>query len=255
MAPLGKIPLKPLGNARRRYALFVIALGLSILFLPMVILDSPVVKRTQWTPRDIAMNVYERSLPVPKGQLDEGLFEIGTLYVLMILALPAVFLPGPPKPLLVISTIGLALSYVAKYWDMTFLWTFGWNYWAPGILWGPGHMKRGYTWWVLPWIMPALVAICLTKLAGCGRRVVPPEALSQANAASVGVLECQCCFRNEYLTYALPHLPRVLHWLGEAKNSPPPPLQGARCAVASLRLCPVPIPSPTAHFLARLQVS
>jgi hypothetical protein len=64
---LRNMQLKPLGNARKRYAIFVIAVGLSTFFLPMVI-HSPVLGRTQWRPLDIAHSVFQGSLPVAKGQ-------------------------------------------------------------------------------------------------------------------------------------------------------------------------------------------
>ncbi len=45
--------------------------------------------------------------------------------------------------------------------------TFGWEYF------GPGHMRRGPAWWILPWVMPAVLAICFAKNLDTYRGAVP----------------------------------------------------------------------------------
>lgn len=150
--------MKPLGKNRKRLALLVIAIGIYTFFASMVVVEPLILNRTEWSALDIALNVYDGRLPVPGGSFDEGLLEIALIYMLMILALTALFVPGPPRALLVISTIGFVISSLAKFWDSTFLRTFG--YYGHTHQW---HMSRGLAWWTLPWIMPLLVAICFAE--------------------------------------------------------------------------------------------
>jgi hypothetical protein len=110
MTPLGKTPMKPLGKRRKWLALLVIAIGICTFFLPMVILDTPLLNRTEWSALNIVSKVYEHKLPVQGGRLDEGLIEIALIYLLMPFALMALYLPGPPKALMVISGIGFVLG-------------------------------------------------------------------------------------------------------------------------------------------------
>jgi len=74
----------------------------------MIILDSPVLNRTEWSALNIASKVYEGKLPVPEGSFDGELIEMAVVYLLMPFALLAVYRPGPPKALLVISYMGIA---------------------------------------------------------------------------------------------------------------------------------------------------
>jgi len=151
------MPAKPLGRERKRLAFFVIAIGLGTFFLPMVILNPPLLDRAQWSPFHIASAVNAGALPVPKGHFDEALLEIALLYLLMILALVAVFFRNASKPLTAISTVGFIVSVMAKFWRLGFLYTFGWYYWEPS------RMKIGLAWRILPWIMPILLALCLAS--------------------------------------------------------------------------------------------
>jgi hypothetical protein len=122
----------------------------------MVIVDPAVMNRTEWSALDIASNVYEGKLPVPGGMFDEGLLEIALIYVLMVFALMALYLPGPPRALNVISGIGFAASSLAKFWNFAFVQTF-FGYFGHTLSW---HMSRGPAWWVLPWVMPAILLVC-----------------------------------------------------------------------------------------------
>ena len=120
----------------------------------MVTVDPPLMNRTEWSALNIATKVYQRKLPVPRGSFDEGLIEIALTYLLMPFALMALYIPGPPNALKVVSSIGFVLGSLARFWHHAFMYTFGWEYF------GPKHMRPGPAWWILPWIMPAVLAIC-----------------------------------------------------------------------------------------------
>jgi hypothetical protein len=64
--------MKPLGKNRKRLALSVIAIGIYTFFAPMVVVD-PHLKPDRMSALDIALNVYDRRLPVPAGSFDDGL--------------------------------------------------------------------------------------------------------------------------------------------------------------------------------------
>jgi hypothetical protein len=64
--------MNSLDRDRKDLGLSVIGLGLCTLFLPLVIVDPPVMNRTEWSPLNIARAVYERSLPARGGQLEWG---------------------------------------------------------------------------------------------------------------------------------------------------------------------------------------
>jgi hypothetical protein len=106
---------------------------------------------------NIALKVYQRELPVSNGSFDDSLIEIALIYLLLLLALVALYIPGPPKLLKGISSFGFVLSSLAKFWHHSFMNIFGSEYF------GPGHLRPGPAWWILPWIMPALLALCFAK--------------------------------------------------------------------------------------------
>ncbi len=151
-----KLPETPLGTERKRLALVVILVGLATFLLPMVILNPPLQGRAQWWPLHIAEAVYVGELPVRGGHFDEVLVEMALIYVLLVVSLGALLLRSP-KPLTIISTVGLAVSVTGKFWRHGLLYTFGWDYWQPG------RMKIGVAWWILPWVMPALLSLCFAK--------------------------------------------------------------------------------------------
>jgi len=64
----------------------------------------------------------------------------------------------PDRALRIIGAIGSIPSFMAKFWHHAFLFTFGWEYF------GIGHMQRGSTWWILPWVMPAVLLISFVDL-------------------------------------------------------------------------------------------
>ena len=155
---LHTLPTKPLGEERKRLACVLISLGICSSFLPIVILDPPVLNRTEWSALNVASKVYEGKLPVPGSSFDLELIAIAMIYLLMPFALIALYRPGPPKALKVICGMGAILDVVFRrgpYGMDTF--GLGTGYFAPG------HMRAGPAWWILPWIMPALLAICFAK--------------------------------------------------------------------------------------------
>jgi hypothetical protein len=149
------LQVKPLGGPRKRFAFALIIVGLMTFFLPIVTLDPPLLNRAHWSPFHILSAVYAGALPVARGHFDEVLVEIALLYVLMILALGAVYLLASPKPLTVISFLGFVVSSAARFWHLGFLFMF--DYWAPN------QVKIGLTGWILPWVMPALLALCFAN--------------------------------------------------------------------------------------------
>src|SRR5215470_17169144 len=102
--PWRKTPSKPLGAQRKRMAIALIGVGLGTLYLPMVTLNAPVMNKTRWSFVDIASAVYAGALPVPRGHFDEAMVEIALIYLLTLLALQALYLPGQPKVLTFLST-------------------------------------------------------------------------------------------------------------------------------------------------------
>jgi len=120
----------------------------------MIILDSPVITRTEWSPWNIVSKVIAGELTVAG---DDVLISMAVIYLLIPFALMAVYRPGPPKVLILISTIGLAMDgalwrgsrSIPKFgfpWGMD---TFGFR-----------HMRVGLALWILFSIMPALFALC-----------------------------------------------------------------------------------------------
>ena len=146
-------PRKPLGEQRKRFGVLLILLGVCTLFLPMIVLDSPVLKRTEWSALNIASKVYEGKLPLPGGSFDLELIAMAVIYLLMPFALLALYRPGPPKALNVISCVGVVFD----------MWLRRGPYGMDVFGWECGHMRTGPAWWILPWIMPALLAICFAK--------------------------------------------------------------------------------------------
>lgn len=145
-----------MGKNRRGLALCLIVAGMCTFFIPIVILDHPVLNRVEWSPLQIASSVATRQLPVPGGHFDEALIEIGLIYLLLIFSLVVLFVPAPPNSLKIFSAIGSVAGSLARFWHSGFLYTFGWEYFGQ-------HMRRGPAWWILPWVMPALLAISLAK--------------------------------------------------------------------------------------------
>ncbi len=158
---LHMLPTRPLGEERKWFACVLISLGICSFFLPMVILDPPVLNRTEWSALNVASKVYEGKLPVPGGSFDVQLIAIALIYSLMPFALIAVYRPGPPRALKVISWIGVGLDVAFKLiWGPHNMNTFGGEY--SGYF-GSGHMRAGPAWWILLSITPALLAICFAK--------------------------------------------------------------------------------------------
>jgi hypothetical protein len=100
---------KPLGKLRKRFCLLIILLGACTFLLPMIILDSPILNRTEWSPWNIASKLIAGELPVAG---DDVLISMAVTYVLMPFALVAIYRPGPPKALAIIEQISLAMDGV-----------------------------------------------------------------------------------------------------------------------------------------------
>jgi hypothetical protein len=169
----GPLPAKPLGAPRKRFSLAVIVLGICTFVLPIVNVSPSVLNRTQWSAFYILSAVYAAELPVAKGHFDQVLADIALLYALMPFALGAVFLPKSPKPLTVISFVGFVVSSAARFWHLGFMFLFD--------NWEPGGVKIGLAGWILPWIMPALFALCFAKSLDVEDDLTDPVAGSQPN--------------------------------------------------------------------------
>jgi hypothetical protein len=145
LAPGRTRTIQPLGPQRKRLALGVVLIGLCTAGLPMVILDPPLLNKSQWTPLNIALKVYQRELPVSRGSLDNSVIEMVFIYLLMLLALVALSILGLPKLLKGISGFGFVLRTLVKFWHHSFLNTFGWQYFGSGYLRPglPGGFCRG----------------------------------------------------------------------------------------------------------------
>ena len=168
----GPLPAKPLGGPRKRIALGIITLGVVTFVLPMVTLDPPVLNRAQWSPVQILSAVYAGELPVAKGHFDETLFEAAMLYLLMIAGLGAVYLPRSPKPLTVISLLGFVVSSSARFWHLGFMFLFN--------SWEPGGVRIGLAGWILPWVMPALFALCFAKSLDVDDDITDPVSIGES---------------------------------------------------------------------------
>jgi hypothetical protein len=153
-----RLTTKLLGRNGKILAVCIIVVGILIFFSTMVVLNPPLYGRTHWTPIQIAQAVWQEKLPVPEGHFEESLIGIAVIYAMLPLALVATLMSGSRKALRIVSTIGLIPSYLGKFWEGDFLFTFGWLYF------GHEHMQRGLTWWILPWIMPALLAVSFLNL-------------------------------------------------------------------------------------------
>jgi hypothetical protein len=123
----------------------------------------PVLKRTDWSPLNILVAVFNRTLPVPHSTYDPGLIEIGMMYVLMISFLANLLRAGRPNALVFVSMIGSRLSWLSRWWNVTFRETF-----KPSS--GPvyeilagnrhvdeWHMRVGPALWILPALLVSLL--------------------------------------------------------------------------------------------------
>jgi hypothetical protein len=64
-------------------------------------------------------------------------------------------------------TFFMAVSSAARFWNFSFHSTFG--YFGHIRIW---QMRRGPAWWLLPWIMPALLGLCLGRRRGLSGMIV-----------------------------------------------------------------------------------
>lgn len=107
--------VEPLGPRRRIFAIAVLMLGLFSFFLPLIKLDIPVLSKTQWSPFDITLKVYEGDLPVmgPTGRdLTSIPIMIPALYLLELIALFSVVISRSPVTLKNIAVISVCTSWL-----------------------------------------------------------------------------------------------------------------------------------------------
>ena len=147
--------MKPFGKTRKQMAFVILAIGLLTFTVPLVSTTPPVMGRTQWSAWNIAAQVYARKLPVPDGRFDEALVEIALIYLLMLFALVALCFPRSEKPVRFLAGVGFAISSLAKFWRFGFVQTF-YGYFGHTRNW---HVGAGPAWFVLPFIMPALLLV------------------------------------------------------------------------------------------------
>jgi hypothetical protein len=147
--------MTPFGKTKRQLALAIIGIGIYTFFTPIVVVEQPALNRIAWSPLEITVNVVSGKVRVPDLYSDLVLMEIGLLYLLMPTFLVAMYLPATSNTLALISGIGFLLSVTRKYWLRTFAASFGWEYW--------GQTHPGPAWWILPFIMPALLAVCFAR--------------------------------------------------------------------------------------------
>ena len=150
-------PMTALGPTRRNLAWLVLVIGFCTFFVPLVAIDPPVLGRVQWSALDIASGIFRGELPVPQGRFDPGLTEITLIYAFMAFAAAALTVSRAQEVLRVIALFGTVLSSLAKWWGGTFIWTF-FGYFGPVANW---HLTPGPAWYVLPFVMPALLVISL----------------------------------------------------------------------------------------------
>lgn len=95
----------------------LMGIGVTTFFAPIVTTDAPVHGRSDWAPVDFLVARADRWLPAPGPfHIHEVLYRIAMLYALMLLALLLLAFPSPRKPLLLLATIGSAVSVVSLRW-------------------------------------------------------------------------------------------------------------------------------------------
>ena len=95
----------------------LMAVGLMTFFVPIVTTDAPVHGRSDWAPLDFLLARADRWLPAPGPlHVHEVLYGIAAVYAFMLLALALLPFPSPQKPLLLVATLGTALSVAFLRW-------------------------------------------------------------------------------------------------------------------------------------------
>jgi hypothetical protein len=89
-------------------AVFLMEMGLWTFFLPIVTADTPVRGKSQWAPLDLLVARADQWRPVPHIHL--VLYQIASIYLLMVFAIFVLTLPSPDKLLKLIAVIGSASS-------------------------------------------------------------------------------------------------------------------------------------------------
>jgi hypothetical protein len=100
-----RMPTGPLGKMQSIPTFLMLAFGLSTFFMPLATTDPPILAKTEWSALDLLSQIYSGKLP-----FSAVAFDIASTYLLMLLALAALLLPRPRKPLLLISILGIVSS-------------------------------------------------------------------------------------------------------------------------------------------------
>jgi hypothetical protein len=154
------------GN-RRTAALFVIAIGISSFFAPLVTVDPPVAGLAHWSEFDIVRQMYNGNLPAPTCErcgepLIRSLvaipFTITSIYVLMVVALWPLSVPYASKTVASIAAIGVMESlYIARVGTR---WSFEDTFYRnPRV----GHVHYGMLQFVLFPVMLVLFLVSITE--------------------------------------------------------------------------------------------
>jgi hypothetical protein len=138
-------------------------MGLWTFFLPIVTADTPVHGRSQWAPLDLLVARADQWRPAPHFHL--VLYQIASVYVLMVFAILVLALPSPHKFLKLIAVIGSAssVSLLGTRGPRAFSWLFYGRYTSSQIFssdigwtrWQGLHFSSAY--FVLIGVMPLLL--------------------------------------------------------------------------------------------------
>jgi len=147
---------------RRPIVALLMGMGLWTFFLPIVTTDMPVRGRSQWAPLDL---LVARADQWPVLHYHLVLYQIASIYLLMVLALLVLALPSPHKFLKLIAVIGSASSttLLGTRGPRAFSWLFYGRYtsprWFNGDIgwWRSGRLHFTSAYFVLIAVMPLLL--------------------------------------------------------------------------------------------------
>jgi len=153
----------------------LMGIGLWTFFNPIVTVDTPVHGRSKWAPLDLLIARADQWRPAPHFHL--VLYQITSIYVLMVLAILVLALPSPHKVLKLIAVIGSAssISLLGTRGPRAFGWLFYGRYTSSEIFrgnigwtrWQGLHFSSAY--FVLIGVMPLLLfALVSSERQGLG---------------------------------------------------------------------------------------
>jgi hypothetical protein len=103
----------PSWQGRRPIAALLIAFGIYTFFITLVSLRSPVLGRTEWSAFNMTLEVRKGRLPADRHWIELPVLEDTLVYLMLMIALVMLLLPGGRKPLYHLSTVGLIISTLA----------------------------------------------------------------------------------------------------------------------------------------------